>query len=599
MNEKEREISQRKKSSKKKNENECPHIRNIKIEKNLTICKRCGTIIHTEKILKYTFTKYLIKPINYCKGLDISPLKILKNLMGNFKEKKLFPSFYLNTRTKLINTLIFLNNKFNGSLTTLYLSISFLDRIFPTFNFIDSNEEKKMDLITLSSYILAYKYYEIDHYLNHLDYSFFQYKYNISRNELFNYEVLCLKKLDYNLQEVGIYSYLKLLMYTGFILNSEKINISLIKIYRKIIRFFDSILLKAKILKKFSEVEIAFSIIFLIRRKYGLSEKIFKEEILKQFYHFEYEKFEGCVDYIGNLYGLNNIELYENSEKEKSEKEKLEKKNSENEKNLKEEEEEKKVENYNFLKTERKRKKTRKLIYLLNQTSLDDKNESNNNNSIKPKKSSYLLNPLILNNFSTSNVENNKETEVPFLDSRNEENLNILVPNKNLDNIKNLIKAQKAKIENKKNVEFENEKNNNNYNDYIKNIKPKKRLTVKLNTQRNTLKLEKLRMNELKNYLLNNKNSSKELSVDFQRNHYRYNSSIDKSNENSSKFLSFNSLIENSDEKNSRNHTKYNSILFNKPIYTNRSDAKKEKNKRFILSMNIKKEPVIFPLIGN
>ena len=63
--------------------------------------------------------------------------------MGNFKEKKIFPSFYLNSRTKLINTLIFLNNKFNGSLTTLYLSISFLDRIFPTFNFIDSNEEKK------------------------------------------------------------------------------------------------------------------------------------------------------------------------------------------------------------------------------------------------------------------------------------------------------------------------------------------------------------------------------------------------------------------------------------------------------------------------
>jgi hypothetical protein len=65
----------------------------------------------------------------------------------------------------------------------------------------------------------------------------------------------------------------------------------------------------------------------------------------------------------------------------------------------------------------------------------------------------------------------------------------------------------------------------------------------------------------------------------------------------SSNFLRYNSLIENSGEKNSRNN--YNSTLFNKPLYSQRSDVKKEKNKRFILSKNIKKDPIIFPIISN
>ena len=592
MTEKERESSERKKTLKKTSENNCPHIINMKLGKHLTLCKECGTMIYTEKVLKYTFKKHLVKPINYCKGNDVSPLKILDSLMENLKENKsIFPSFYSNIRLKLINMIIYLNKKFNGSLTTLYLSISFLDRIFSTFNFIDSKEEKKINLITISCYVIAYKYYEIDNYLNHLDFSFFQYKYNISRLELFEYEVLCLKKLDYNLQEVDSFSFLKVFMYIGFVLNTEEINISLNKLYRKIIHLFDSALLKEKILKKFSKVEIAFSIIYLIREKYGFSGKIFKEEILKKFYHFEFSYFEKCVNYIRKVFGFTNMDSYEITEKEKSERTKSEKKNSESDKNSqREDEEEKKLENYGYIKTERKRNKSRKSFYLLNNTSLSS--EKNQSNIIKHKNSSYLFNPFISNNYLKTNIEVNKEEETPFLDLRNEGYLNYLVSYKNLDKIKSLIKAQKDKIENRKNDEYENEKNDEN--NYI--IKPKKRLTVNLSKQGNALQLEKLRINELKKYLLHPNQSSKKLSVELNRKHFRYNSSIENSMD-SSNFLRYNSLIENSGEKNSRNN--YNSTLFNKPLYSQRSDVKKEKNKRFILSKNIKKDPIIFPIISN
>ena len=68
------------------------------------------------------FSLHLVKPINYCKGNDVSPLKILDSLIENLKENKsIFPSFYSNIRLKLINMIIYLNKKFNGSLTTLYL----------------------------------------------------------------------------------------------------------------------------------------------------------------------------------------------------------------------------------------------------------------------------------------------------------------------------------------------------------------------------------------------------------------------------------------------------------------------------------------------
>ena len=76
MTEKERESSERKKTLKKTSENNCPHIINMRLGKHLTLCKECGTMIYTEKVLKYTFKKHLVKPINYCKGNDASPLKI-------------------------------------------------------------------------------------------------------------------------------------------------------------------------------------------------------------------------------------------------------------------------------------------------------------------------------------------------------------------------------------------------------------------------------------------------------------------------------------------------------------------------------------------
>ena len=75
MTEKERESSERKKTLKKTSENNCPHIINMRLGKHLSLCKECGTMIYTEKILKYTFKKHLVKPINYCKGNDVSPLK--------------------------------------------------------------------------------------------------------------------------------------------------------------------------------------------------------------------------------------------------------------------------------------------------------------------------------------------------------------------------------------------------------------------------------------------------------------------------------------------------------------------------------------------
>ena len=90
MTEKERESSERKKNLKKTSENNCPHIINMRLGKHLTLCKECGTMIYTEKILKYTFKQHLVKPINYCKGNDVSPLKILDSLIENLKKIKVF-----------------------------------------------------------------------------------------------------------------------------------------------------------------------------------------------------------------------------------------------------------------------------------------------------------------------------------------------------------------------------------------------------------------------------------------------------------------------------------------------------------------------------
>lgn len=598
MSENKKEVSPKKKVSFAKNvQIICSSHIFKQIDKNISICEHCGIITYTEKVMRNTFTKTLIKPKNYYKSIDISPFQLLENLNKHKEIKLYYPSFFLNFRTKLINILYNLNKKFSGSLTTLYLSISYLDRIFCNYYHIENKLGKKITLLTISSYIIAYKYYEIDHFLNHIDFSYLMNKFNVTRDEILKYEVKCLQILEYNLNEVDIFSILKVLMYSGFVFQNEELNISLSKLYRRIITFFDDILLEDRILKNFSNKQIAFSIIYYIRKKYGFHSKVFKEEITKKLYNYEYENYEKCVNYFYKIFN-DDSEIEKNLE-QIPERAKSYNKLTEIEKNdqnlIKEYEKRESVQYIN--RTERNRRNRKKVIFKLSSNSISPDSlkifqENATNNHILMKRNSHLLKPIIGNSLSlkTKDSEVNKDDIEESLENK----INLLKSKKNLNNIRELIKIQKNKFRDKNledNNQREDEKNENYFHS---NLNSKRGLKMRHPSAGILLQIEKLQLNELKNQLINSDNSSKDISLEkSNKNNFKYISSNDNSEDLTNKLIKYNEIS-------SRNYNRYNSCLYNKSSNINKTETKRlSKSNKFILTKKDKKDRVIFPYIGN
>ena len=165
------------------NKEYCNHLKKFRINKYLKFCKNCGI---------FTFNQLTH---NNKKSFDFNPLEILHNKEENSIK---FPKIYEKIRNNQISILFALFRKLHSSNETLYLSIYIMDKVFSTYHSKSIETTKKRNLITISSFILAFKYREIDNYKSRIDYSYFTQKFNVHYKEIVKYELKCLKRIDYN-----------------------------------------------------------------------------------------------------------------------------------------------------------------------------------------------------------------------------------------------------------------------------------------------------------------------------------------------------------------------------------------------------------------
>ena len=465
----------------------CEHNYNVKINKHLNYCKECGRITYIKKMKNTIISKYLIKPKNYNKGIDFSPLTLFKYIIKQDYSNVIslnYSNLYLDFRILQIDLIYSLHKKFHSDLRTLYMSIYNLDRIFSSYKFKNIKDKRKINLLTICCYIITYKYFEIDNYKYHLDLNYIKKKFNISKDDIFYYELKCLKRLKYNLSPIDIFTVIELLMYTGFIFNNEDLGeISLHTIYKNITSLLDDVILEGKILKKFSCSQIAFSIIYIIRKKNGLNEKIFQEEISENFFNIKYESYEKCIKVIEeNFY--NNKQNNNNTIP---------------------------IEDDTFTPKEKK-------TNFANFTSSLSPDPKLNHEFIRVKNLSYSLKPIktkrIILNRSKSNIHNENENHILSNEKEKEKenekehyehkifNIKIL---KNNENIRYLLENQKNNILDKKKTTSRNHKRitfqkieNNNQKLQISNSKS---LHSKMLSEDDLNKLDILREKEREKYL--------------------------------------------------------------------------------------------------
>ena len=490
----------------------CEHNFIIKINKNLNFCKECGRITFTQKKRNHILTKFIIKPKNYYKPIDFSPLDLLRNVSSKNNSNGFllnFSKFYLEFRVKQINLIYIFHKHFQSSFTTLYLTIQNLDRIFSSYKFKNIKNEKKITLLTICTYILTYNFIEIDNQKNHLNYSYFIKNFNISKEEFLEFEFKCLKRLEYNINLIDIYGIVQIIMYIGFIFNNEDLgDFSINKIYKNIIILLDDIILNEKILKKFSNKQIAFSIIYIIRKKFGLNEKIFREEFADIIFEYEYEIYEKCVIFIEEYLEKNN---------------KLKKNNLNN---LIEEKTKEDKDNINEIEG----------IKIMNSLSpeikINNKIKYNLLQRLKPLKLKTVLNNVnsnkLINDLNLNDIDE-KKFNSPILnpqDREKNENLKINLNLKNYGNIRNLLENQRNNTQLikkpsrnlQKNLNYTNSQfYDNNKNNLFNQIdKPQEKIHTRILSEENLTTLKKI--NDSERIKVNNNFMNNGLSLNKQNN---------------------------------------------------------------------------------
>jgi hypothetical protein len=294
------------------NKEYCNHLKKFRINRYLKYCQNCGIftfnqLTHNNNKIK----KNLIKPNSYKKSFDFNPLEILHN---NKEENSLkFPRIYEKIRNNQISILFALFRKLHSSNETLYLSIYIMDKVFSTYHSKNIETTKKRNLITISSFILAFKYREIDNYKSRIDYSYFIQKFNVHYKEIVKYELKCLKRIDYNFNVFDIYTYLHVILFCGFIFENEISSIVIGQIYNDVYKLLEEKILDCYLVQNFNNKQIAFSLISLIRDKYNLNENTFRKDILINIYNYHYHHLSNSIKYLKKNNKFNTILQTENN----------------------------------------------------------------------------------------------------------------------------------------------------------------------------------------------------------------------------------------------------------------------------------------------
>lgn len=306
----------------KENENFCKHEELEKINNLLYICKSCSLFGIIEEITTTEEKiKLLSKPNNYNLKNEINIYEITKTSINYYlnknelviKNKKEKPiknlNLYIKYRKKLIKHIYNLCSSINTTYESYYLSITLMDNVINDLDNIISDYQ--LDAISTICFIISKKFNEKDkmkseslkEYLTicHTPQKF------IKPADLINYEVECLKILKYNLNVPTSLTILKYIFICGIVFVNEFSQKDIKQIYDECFKILNFCIEQNEIYILFNSVQVVFSIIYLIRKKYNLKKNITK--YFNDLFDIKFCYLKDCIKIIENLYYKDNIKL--------------------------------------------------------------------------------------------------------------------------------------------------------------------------------------------------------------------------------------------------------------------------------------------------
>ena len=461
-------------------------------------------------------------------------------------------NIYYKNRNKIFYHIKNLCKNFNTSKNCFYLTMTLIEQFFKMSEEREINYYQ-LDLIITAIFILSFKFTDSDSefYICYKSFNtcFYKGRRHIKSYDLKIAEVQCLDILEYNLNVLTIYDFIKLLLSSGIVLEKESTNINVIsKVYSECFKLLEFCFEEKDIMIEHSMSDIAFSIIYLVRKKNNLIYNI--EKYFNKIYNIELKKYLNCIRHISsqsfktekiynNLFALNDERknyLFISQKEFKNDK------NNENEKNNE----------YSDTKKSLKlilKKREDKIEHYLNEG-----NENNNNISGFKKMNLFLL-P------KSKSLDNNNIRDIKraFKEKEsNNENNTILFESSIVPKVKNSDKEILTSFKfNPSNS------SRNNINSRYKNVSNNSSISTHNNSNNN---------NEMKNKLY--KNSSNFSGQDINKNESKYiyyikDGIISNYSKNNIKDLNkvrsckdiFESISNNYNINN--NHLKYNKNSFN------------------------------------
>ena len=426
----------------------------LKSDCNQSFCDKCGCVLlkDTEENIFYT-----LKAKQNRLPYDLSPITIIKNMKKKTEEGYPFINeeynmnkadkyilektlnsidIYLKHRKMLLLTLQKLVKTFDYSDTIFYQCLFYLDT-YLSHHMTEDISEKRLLYYLVGFFLCSAKFREKDAFEPPLD-CFYDLKKGIylSTDRIAYYEIVCLKKINYNVFSYSAYDWLMQLTSNGIIFNSE-INkdkeIIIIKGHRhSIINAVNKHAIKLllnltskNIFFKYSPVYLAFSLIQLAREKY-LDKDLIKPKLffdLVNAYGFTPGDYIKCYEEIKSEINLENDKTPKEIEKRNL--------NNINEKDI-----------YDELKTAERTQSTKKHFTQNRKDNIPDKLKSSN--------TLFQVNDILISNINNINEKGSKKEE------------------------------KEAKIT--LNESYRKKKNKNKNNNQITNIKPIEHLAIDCNT---------------------------------------------------------------------------------------------------------------------
>ena len=276
----------------------CSHSSFIKLTSKVSICKDCSVLsFSSSKNECLLFTK----PPIFNKKYEENPLKIFDTIYNTIDtSKKEFSELYRSYRPKLLSYIKKQCISYKLSTKTYYLSIIYLDILSQKIN---NNNIYLLEIYATCCFILAMKFIEIDPPCP--DYTSFkgiEDKNTISSRDLFKYEIIIVKQLDYHLDIVTAYDVLGILFMCGIISEEEeegKPKEFVRNVYNYAKKIVDRAINSDEISELYNSIQIAFSAVYIARRVYGLDIKYRK--YLKYIFGVEFSYYAQSVRDISSL----------------------------------------------------------------------------------------------------------------------------------------------------------------------------------------------------------------------------------------------------------------------------------------------------------